>query len=293
MSRRREAARGAVGGVEEAEDADALGGGRVELVAGDLGHLEELLEAGEEALAARRVGGEAGEQPVGGEDGEAGVVEPGERHQRVVLRALAADLVAVGAGGLVAVVAVGDQQLGAREALDHGGDDRGVGDPPDPVDGAVVVGRPRPRARRRGRARPAARGPRSRARRSARGSGGWRGSVRAGRAAGRGGCARGGGRRRSRSPRPGPGRARRGGCGWCRRGRRSPGRAPRPPPRRRRPARPRRATRRSAAPRPRRDRRPAALAGSAGSNGTGRSIATALYGERSSSRARPAASITS
>ncbi len=77
---------------------------------------------------------------MGGEDGEAGVVEPGERHQRVVLRALAADLVAVGAGGLVAVVAVGDQQLGAGEALDHRGDDGRVGDPPDAVDGAVGVG---------------------------------------------------------------------------------------------------------------------------------------------------------
>src|SRR6201999_2041952 len=70
-----------------------------------------------------RVGGEAGEQAMGGEDGEAGIVESGERHQRVVLRALAADLVAVGAGGLVAVVAVGDQELGVGEVLDHRGDD--------------------------------------------------------------------------------------------------------------------------------------------------------------------------
>ena len=54
---------------------------------------------------------------MGGEDGEAGIIEAGQRHQRVVLRALAADLVAVGAGGLVAVVAVGDQQLGIGEAL--------------------------------------------------------------------------------------------------------------------------------------------------------------------------------
>ncbi len=77
---------------------------------------------------------------MGGEDGEAGVVEPGERHQRVVLRALAADLVAVGAGGLVAMVAVGDQELRFGERLDHGGDDHRPGDPPDAVDGAVGVG---------------------------------------------------------------------------------------------------------------------------------------------------------
>ena len=87
---------------------------------------------------------------MGAEDGEAGVVERDQAHQRVAVRALAADLVGVGARGLVAVVAVGDQQLGVGQL---GGDrlvDRGVGDPPDAVDGAVVVGRPRPRARRRG-----------------------------------------------------------------------------------------------------------------------------------------------
>ena len=61
---------------------------------------------------------------MGGEDGEAGIIEAGQRHQRVVVRALAADLVAVGAGGLVAVVAVGDQQLGVGEALADGGVDR-------------------------------------------------------------------------------------------------------------------------------------------------------------------------
>ena len=102
--------------------------------------LEQLAQAAAEAPLALGVGGEAGEQAVGGEDGEAGVVEAGQRHQRVVVRALAADLVAVGARGLVAVVAVGDQQLGAGEALGDGGVDRRVADPPDPVDGAVVVG---------------------------------------------------------------------------------------------------------------------------------------------------------
>ena len=56
------------------------------------------------------------------------------------MRALAADLLHVGAGGLVAVMAVGDQQLGVgklcRHRLVHGG----LGDPPDAVQGAVVVG---------------------------------------------------------------------------------------------------------------------------------------------------------
>ncbi len=48
---------------------------------------------------------------MGGVDREAGVVEAGQRHQRVVVIALAADLVAVGDRGLVAMVTVGDQQL--------------------------------------------------------------------------------------------------------------------------------------------------------------------------------------
>ena len=128
-------------GVVEAEDADAVLGRRVDLLAVDLGHLEQLAQAVAEALLALRVVGEAGEQAVGGEDGEAGVVEPGQRHQRVVVRALAADLVAEGARGLVAVVAVGDQQLGAGEALGDGGVDGRVLDLPEPVDGAVFVAR--------------------------------------------------------------------------------------------------------------------------------------------------------
>ena len=97
---------------------------------------------------------------MGGEDGQARVLERDEAHQRVAVRALAADLVGVGAGGLVAVVAVGDQQLGVGE---RGGDrlvDRGVGDPPDAVDGAVVVGHLAPRVGVEVAARRAARRPR-------------------------------------------------------------------------------------------------------------------------------------
>ena len=276
MSRRREAAGRSVGGVEEAEDADPVGARRVELLARHLGHLEELLEAGEQALAARRVVGEAGEQAVGGEDGEAGVVEPGERHQGVVLRALAADLVAVGAGGLVAVVAVGDQQLGVGQRLDHGGDHGRVVDPPDPVDGAVGVGDLAPGLGGEGGLdqRPGVDGREREDRREV--------QVRRPRQfeavlqrAGVGALVGADGPGLVvLDPDPGehPVAGVRGAVGRgvvlgqrpdaCRRCRRR--------------GRPRRARSRSAAPRPRRDRRPAARPGSAGSKGTGRSTATAL-----------------
>ena len=139
-------------GVVEAEDADALLAAGVEVVASATSvDVEALAQAVAEQLLALRVVGEAGEQPVGGEDGEAGVVEAGQRHQRVVVRALAADLVAVGAGGLVAMVAVGDQQLGAGEALVDGGVDGRVADPPDAVDRAVLVGHLAPGLARGGR----------------------------------------------------------------------------------------------------------------------------------------------
>ena len=70
-----------------------------------------------------------------------GVLERDEAHQHVAVRALAADLVGVDARGLVAVVAVGDQQLGVAERVLDRGDRVGVGDPPEPVRGALVVGR--------------------------------------------------------------------------------------------------------------------------------------------------------
>ena len=55
-------------------------------------------------------------EAVGGEDGQARVLERDEVHQHVAVLALAADLVGVDARGLVAVVAVGDQQLGVLRA---------------------------------------------------------------------------------------------------------------------------------------------------------------------------------
>ena len=90
---------------------------------------------------------------MGGEDGEAGVVEPGQRHQREVVVALAADLVAVGDRRLVAVVAVGDQQLRVGEQLADRGVNRGVADPPDPGHGAAGIGGFAPRLLRLDRGR--------------------------------------------------------------------------------------------------------------------------------------------
>ena len=103
-------------GVVEAEDADALLAERIELLERHLARIEKLAQALAEAALALGVRAQAGEQAVGGEDGEAGVIEPGQRHQGEVVVALAADLVAVGDRRLVAVVAVGDQAAGRRRA---------------------------------------------------------------------------------------------------------------------------------------------------------------------------------
>ena len=56
------------------------------------------------------------------------------------MRALAADLLRVDARGLVAVVAVGDQQLGGRQRLLDGGDRVAVAHAPEAVHCAVLVG---------------------------------------------------------------------------------------------------------------------------------------------------------
>ena len=131
-------------GVRVAEDADPLLARRVELFEGHLFDLEVLAERGRECLLLGGIA-EVGEEAVVAEDGEARVLERDERHQRVAVLALAADLVGVGARGLVAVVAVRDEELGSVElgldGLDHGG----VGDAPDAVDGAVGVGGLAPR----------------------------------------------------------------------------------------------------------------------------------------------------
>ena len=109
----------------------------------DLGHLPVARDrvAQRDALLV----GEAGQQPVGGEDGEAGVLERDQAHQHVAMAALAADLVRVDARGLVAVMAVGDQQLGVAQRVGDLG--RGVllRHAPEPVLGAVLVGHVAPR----------------------------------------------------------------------------------------------------------------------------------------------------
>ncbi len=61
------------------------------------------------------------------------------------MRSLAADLLGVHPGGLVPVVAVGDQQLRAAGCRLHSRDRRSVRDPPQPVDSAIVIGGLTPR----------------------------------------------------------------------------------------------------------------------------------------------------
>ena len=63
------------------------------------------------------VGAQVAQQAVGGEHGQPGILERHQAHQHVALGALAADLLGVHARGLVAVVAVGDQQLDVLERL--------------------------------------------------------------------------------------------------------------------------------------------------------------------------------
>ena len=105
------------------------------------GHLVDL-ERPQDRLSQRlaRPGlAEVREQPVVAEHGQPGVLERDQRHQRVTVVAVPADRVGIGSCRLVAVVAVGDQELGLREL----GGDRAVGlrivDAPDPVRDAVVV----------------------------------------------------------------------------------------------------------------------------------------------------------
>ena len=68
---------------------------------------------------------------MGGEDGQARVGQRAEEHQHVAVLALAADLVGVDARGLVAVVAVGDQQLGVGQRGLERGDQLRVADAPE------------------------------------------------------------------------------------------------------------------------------------------------------------------
>ena len=92
--------------------------------------------------ALRASGVDVDREPVRREDGQAGVLQRDQAHQHVVGARL---LLLVHARGLVAVMAVGDQQLGVAQHVAVGLDRVGVVDPPEAVDGAVLVGHLAPR----------------------------------------------------------------------------------------------------------------------------------------------------
>ena len=71
---------------------------------------------------------------------QARVLQRDQAHEHVAVAALAADLLGVHARGLVAVVAVGDQQLRPVHRVVHGADRVRVGDPPQAVARPVGVG---------------------------------------------------------------------------------------------------------------------------------------------------------
>jgi hypothetical protein len=77
---------------------------------------------------------------VGGEHRHARVIEGDQAHQRVVVRPFAADLLGVDPSGLVAVVPVGDQELGIGELAGDRLVDGGIVNPPHAVLGSLVVG---------------------------------------------------------------------------------------------------------------------------------------------------------
>ena len=82
---------------------------------------------------------------MGGEDGQTRVLERDQAHQHVAVAALPAQLLGVDARGLVAVVAVGDQQLGVTQRLGDRGRRVLLRHAPEPVLGAVLVGHVAPR----------------------------------------------------------------------------------------------------------------------------------------------------
>ncbi|CAA9531776.1 MAG: hypothetical protein AVDCRST_MAG30-3857 [uncultured Solirubrobacteraceae bacterium] len=127
-------------GVEVAEGQRAVEAavGRAQLARLDPRDLEVPLEHDRELLLL--VGGEAAHEAVRGEDREPGVLQRDEAHQDVAVGTLAADLLRVRARGLVAVVAVGDQQLRAGQRLVDGLDRDRVRHAPQAVQGAVGVG---------------------------------------------------------------------------------------------------------------------------------------------------------
>ena len=120
-------------GVHVAER-DPLRARRLELVAADLLDVEVALERRVQSFPVLD-----GHEPMGGKDGQSGVGERAEEHEDVVVLALAADLLGVYARGLVAVVAVRDQQLCVGQSTLELGDQLRVADAPKGVAGAVGV----------------------------------------------------------------------------------------------------------------------------------------------------------
>ena len=98
---------------------------------------------------------------MGGEHRQPRILQRDQAHQHVAVVTLAADLLGVDPRGLVAMMAVGDQQLGVLQRRLGGGDRGGVGDARQPADGAVRRRSSPPQwpDRRRSRARPRRSGP--------------------------------------------------------------------------------------------------------------------------------------
>ena len=204
--------------------------GRVglELVVGSRARRSSKSRSSVSRRAARFSSSRSGEQPVGGEDRQAGIREGAEEHQHVAVLALAADLLRVDARGLVAVVAVGDQQLGVGQRGLHRGDRRPGRSTRQSVLTRAVERRWRCRTARSpvsgssaGQALAVGVGEQA----EDGGEVGARGAreLAGGPPSGPGACARAGGCGPARTPPRARGRGSRGGCGRCRRGPRSPG----------------------------------------------------------------------
>ena len=213
----------------------------------------------------------ATEQPVGGEDLEPGVGGRDEHdHHPGALGSPC--LGRVGDGRLVAVVAVGDQQLPARRTPRR---------PPRPAPARASCPRWRGRARDPARQRE---GRRRRGGRSARAGPARRAAAAAGSPSAPRGCARAGARRRSRTARRAATPRGRRGAARPRPGRRSPGSAPTRPARRRGRVLPRRARPGTAAP-----PRPRSRSGSGGRR-CGGHVRGSRHGPPASARRRAAPS---
>ena len=104
---------------------------------GYLGDLEVATQCFSQSLLALAI--EPSHQTVGGEHGQAGILQGDEAHEDVAVLSLAAQLLGVGVGGLIAMMAVGDQELGVAGGRLHRGDSRRVAQAPQPVGGAVRV----------------------------------------------------------------------------------------------------------------------------------------------------------